>query len=73
MSVQDIFTRGLHHLSAQQLIELADSQEFLLSEVGTRDLVYLVQELAFRLSDALDAQQAKINPHPHILQSEYNA
>ena len=59
MNMNDIFTRGLHHLSAHQLIELADSQQFLLSEVSTRDLVYLVQELAFRLSDTLEEQASK--------------
>ncbi len=59
MNMEDIFTRGLHHLSAHQLIELADSQQFLLSEVSTRDLVYLVQELAFRLSDTLEEQAGK--------------
>lgn len=59
MDMNDIFTRGLHHLSAHQLIELADSQQFLLSEVSTRDLVYLVQELAFRLSDTLEEQAGK--------------
>lgn len=59
MDMNDIFTRGLHRLSAHQLIELADSQQFLLSEVNTRDLVYLVQELAFRLSDTLEDQAGK--------------
>ena len=59
MNMEDIFNRGLHHLSAHQLIELADSQQFLLSEVSTRDLVYLVQELAFRLSDTLEEQAGK--------------
>ena len=57
--MNDIFTRGLHRLSAKQLIELADSQELLLSEVERQDLVYLVQELAFRLSDTLEAQASK--------------
>ena len=59
MNMEDVFNRGLHHLSAHQLIELADSQEFLLYEVDARDLVYLVQELAFRLSDTLEAQASK--------------
>ena len=54
MQIKDIFERGLHHLSAKELIQLADSQQFLLSEVETRDLVYLAQELSFRLSDVLD-------------------
>ena len=53
-NLEDVFERGLHHLSANALIQLADSQQFLLSEVSSRDLVYLIQELAFRLSDALD-------------------
>ena len=69
--MNDIFTRGLHRLSAKQLIELADSQELLLSEVERQDLVYLVQELAFRLSDVLEEHTAT-NNHPHMLQSEYN-
>lgn len=54
MSLSYIFERGLHNLSNKDLIQLADSQQFLLSEVETSDLVYLVQELAFRLSDAVD-------------------
>lgn len=69
--MNDIFTRGLHRLSAKQLIELADSQELLLSEVERQDLVYLVQELAFRLSDVLEEHTTTKN-HPHMLQSEYN-
>ena len=59
MNMEDVFNRGLHRLSAHQLIELADSQQFLLSEVSTRDLVYLVQELSFRLSDTLEEQAGK--------------
>lgn len=60
MNMEDVFNRGLHRLSAHQLIELADSQQFLLSEVSTRDLVYLVQELAFRLSDTLEGMASSV-------------
>lgn len=71
MNMEDVFNRGLHRLSAHQLIELADSQQFLLSEVSTRDLVYLVQELAFRLSEMLETS-ADTPTETTLAAHEYN-
>jgi len=71
MNMEDVFNRGLHRLSAHQLIELADSQQFLLSEVSTRDLVYLVQELAFRLSEMLETS-ADTPTETTLATHEYN-
>ena len=76
MNIEDIFTDGLHRLSHGRLIELADSQEFLLSSsVSSHDLVYLVQELAFRLSDVLGEQAASvmIEDEGSNNQHEYNS
>lgn len=51
MNVEDIFKNGLHKLTNEQLLVLANSQQVLLNDVGTADLVYLVQELASRIDD----------------------
>lgn len=51
MNIEDIFKNGLHKLTNEQLLVLANSQHVLLNDVGTADLVYLVQELASRIDD----------------------
>lgn len=58
MNIQDIFTRGLHKLSNDQLLKLADNQHVLLNEVRNNDLVYLVQELVSRFEDLADHRAA---------------
>lgn len=54
MNIDDIFTKGLHKLSKDQLIQLANSQTVLLDKVSNRDLVYLIQELVARFEDLAD-------------------
>ena len=55
--VNKLFETGLHKLSNRNLILLADQQDILLHKVETANLVYLVQELAFRLSDHLELKE----------------
>ena len=52
--VNKLFETGLHKLPHRNLILLADQQDILLHKVETANLVYLIQELAFRLSDHLE-------------------
>lgn len=67
MNIDDIFARGLHKLTKDQLLQLANSQHVLLNEVGTKDLVYLVQELAARIDDLADHRASQM-----AQASEYN-
>lgn len=60
MNIDDIFARGLHKLSKDQLLQLANSQTVLLNEVSTKDLVYLIQELVSRFEDLADHRASQM-------------
>lgn len=60
MNIDDIFTQGLHKLTKDQLIQLANSQTVLLNDISTRDLVYLIQELVSRFEDLADHRANQI-------------
>lgn len=61
MNIEDVFRRGLHKLTNEQLMTLANSQEVLLNDVTNHDLVYLVQEMASRIEDLAEHRAAVIN------------
>lgn len=61
MNIEDVFRRGLHKLSNEQLMTLANSQDVLLNDVTNHDLVYLVQEMASRIEDLAEHRAAVIN------------
>lgn len=60
MNFDDIFERGLHKLTNDQLITLANSQQVLLNEATTRELVYLIQELVSRFEDLADHRASQM-------------
>lgn len=61
MNIDDVFRRGLHHLTNEQLMTLANSQDVLLNDVNNADLVYLIQEMASRIEDLADHRASIIN------------
>lgn len=60
MNIDDIFIRGLHKLSNEQLLKLANNQNILLNEVSQRNMVYLVQELVSRFEDLADYRASQL-------------
>lgn len=55
IDINTLFATGLHKLDAKRLILLSEQQDLLLHKVDTENLVYLIQELASRLSDMQEA------------------
>lgn len=70
MNIDDIFTKGLHKLTNDQLITLANSQSILLNDVSQRDLVYLIQELVSRFEDLAEHRASQMRTEHG---TEYNA
>ncbi len=60
MNIDDIFARGLHQLTHEQLIQLSNSQHVLLNDVSVTNLVYLIQELLSRVEDLADHRASQI-------------
>lgn len=58
IDINALFATGLHKLDAKKLILLSEQQDLLLHKVDTENLVYLIQELASRLSDMQEATEA---------------
>lgn len=60
MNVDDIFKKGLHNLTNEQLLVLANSQDVLLRTVDKKDLVYIIQELTSRIEDLADHRASEL-------------
>lgn len=57
IDINSLFSTGLHKLDVKKLILLSEQQGLLLRKVDTENLVYLIQELASRLSDMQEATE----------------